>query len=76
MFITCNVKYYLKHCRQNTYTAQGESQVANIAQDKASAIFVMRLSSRAVYFIRMKQQCFKCFIVFYIYVLKCQQNTF
>ena len=32
------------------HTAQGESQVANIAWGKASAVFVMRLSPRAVYF--------------------------
>ena len=31
-------------------TAWGESQVANIAQVKPSAIFVTRLSPRAVYF--------------------------
>ena len=30
------------------YTAQGESQVANIAEAKPSAIFATRLSSRAV----------------------------
>ena len=44
------------------YTARDESQVA-----KPSALFVMRLPSRAVYFIQMKRQCFKCFIVFYAY---------
>ena len=49
------------------YTAQGESQVANIAETKLSAIFVTRLSSGAVYFIQTKRQCFKCFIVFYTY---------
>ena len=32
------------------YTARGESQVANIAGGEASAIFVMRLSAKAVYF--------------------------
>ena len=32
------------------YTARGESRVANIAQAKQSAIFVTRLSPRAVYF--------------------------
>ena len=47
------------------YTALGESQVANIVEGKLSAIFVTRPSPRAVYFIQMKQQCFKCFIVFY-----------
>ena len=30
------------------YTAQGKSHVANVAQAKPSAIFVMRLSPRAV----------------------------
>ena len=39
--------------------------MANIVQAKPSAIFVTRPSPRAVYFIQMKQQCFKCFIVFY-----------
>ena len=46
--------------------------MVNIAQAKWSAIFViacamfiMRPSPRAVYFIQTKQQCFKCFIVFY-----------
>ena len=46
------------------YTAQGESQVA---EAKPSAMFVTRLSSRAVYFILTKWQWFKCFIVFYTY---------
>ena len=46
------------------YTARDQSRVENIAP---SAIFVTRLSSRAVYFIQTKQQCFKCFIVFYTY---------
>ena len=32
------------------YTAQGESQVANIARGKTDAIFITRLSTRAVYF--------------------------
>ena len=32
------------------YTARGESQVANTEEVKLSAIFVTRLSSRAVYF--------------------------
>ena len=49
------------------YTALGESQVANIAEVKLSAIFVTRLSPRAVYTIQMKWQCFKCFIVFCTY---------
>ena len=31
-------------------TAEGESSVANIAQAKPSAMFVTRLSPRAVYF--------------------------
>ena len=35
------------------YTAQDESRVANIAQGEASAIFVTRLSSRAIYFHKM-----------------------
>ena len=33
--------------------------------EASSAIFVMRPSPRALYFIQTKQQCFKCFIVFY-----------
>ena len=33
------------------YTARDESRVANIAQAKPSAIFVTRLSSRAIYFL-------------------------
>ena len=37
------------------YTAQGESRVANIARGEPSAIFVTRLSSRAVYFIQTKR---------------------
>ena len=49
------------------YTARDESRVANITQAKPSAIFVTRLSLRAVYFIQTKRQCFKCFIVFYTY---------
>ena len=32
------------------YTAPGESRVTDIAQGEASAIFVTRLSPRAVYF--------------------------
>ena len=32
------------------YAAQSESPVVNIAEAKPSAIFVSRLSSRAVYF--------------------------
>ena len=52
-------------------TAQGESPVANIAK---LYLFVTRLSSRAVYFVQTKQQCFKCFIVFYT-LIKCQQNA-
>ena len=43
------------------------SQVTNIAEVKPHAIFVTRLSSRAVYFIQMKQQCF---IVFYTYRIR------
>ena len=49
------------------YTARDESRVANIARGKAECYIVMRLSSRAVYFIQTKWQCFKCFIVFYTY---------
>ena len=49
------------------YTARGESQVANIAQDKPSAIFVTRLSPKAVYTIQTNWQYIQCFIVFCTY---------
>ena len=51
------------------YTARDESGVANISRGEAEcyAIFFTRLSSRAVCFLQMKRQCFKCFIVFYTY---------
>ena len=42
--MSCNISVCMK------YTAGGESRVANIAQAKQSAIFVMRPSPRAVYF--------------------------
>ena len=46
------------------YTAQGESRVANITQGEASAIFVMRLSPKAVCFIQMKWYCFKLYFIY------------
>ena len=56
------LKALLQVCMK--YTAQGESQVVNIARGEAECyIFVTRLSPRAVSFIQMKCQCFMCFIV-------------
>ena len=46
------------------YTARDESQVKYSTLASPRAIFVTRLSSRAVYFIQTKWQCF---IVFYTY---------
>ena len=46
------------------YTAGGESRVANIAQAKLSAIFVMRPSLRAVSFIQTKCQCLSVLLYF------------
>ena len=49
MYIYVLLKALLPVCMKYN-TARGESQMANIALAKLSAIFVTRLSSRAVYF--------------------------
>jgi len=61
--------YYLKHCLPvcMKYTAQDESQVANIAQDEASAYMCHETLIKSCIFHTNEVQCFKCFIVFYIY---------
>ena len=61
--------YYLKHCRQFVWYIQLEVRVKwQIEHEvKPSAIFVTRLSPRAVYTIQRKWQHFKCFIVFCTY---------
>ena len=60
-------KYYLKHCHQFVWYIHLEVRVKWQIQHKAkpSAIFVTRLSPRVVYTIQRKQQCFKCFILFF-----------
>ena len=56
------------------YIARDESPVANIARGKASAIFFMRLSSRAAYFYTNKVAVFQVFYCI-LYLVKYQQNT-
>ena len=67
MFLAIILKVLPPVCMK--YTARGESRVANIARGEAECYIqvVMRPLPRAVYFIQTKQQCFKCFIVFYTY---------
>ena len=60
--------YYLKHCRLFVRNIQFQMRVEWLSQDSHQELYT---------FIQTKWQCFKCFIaiiVFYTYVLKCQQN--